>query len=300
VSNTKRIDTLSEDIYEVLTSGEDNSLPVEDLVDYAHNLSEALQTELRGKRRARKERVLYASEIGKPCTRQTAYAIDSHAPHDPRYTPEPLAGHTKIKFQYGHMVEELVLYLAKAAGHSVTHQQEVYEKEYSNGWVVRGRCDAIIDGVMVDVKSASTFMFNRYKREGIDGGNDGFGYRAQVEWYRRREGLKNNPALLMVDKQNGHVNVVPVDTTLMENPDDTVEKKVEQLENFVLKDELPPRLETYEVPEGKSGNKKLCTTCSYCPFKKDCHPNLRAFKYSNGPVFLTNVSKEPKVPEIPL
>jgi len=58
------------------------------------------------------------------------------------------------------------------------------------------------------------------------------------------------------------------------------------------------------VPEGKSGNMKLGVNCSYCPHKVTCWDDanngdgLRLFLYSNGPMWLTEVQKEPKVQEI--
>ena len=57
-------------------------------------------------------------------------------------------------------------------------------------------------------------------------------------------------------------------------------------------------------PFGKSGNMKLPVACAYCPFKKHCWANsnsgkgLRTFLYSFGPVHLTDVKNEPKVPEL--
>jgi RecB family exonuclease len=70
--------------------------------------------------------------------------------------------------------------------------------------------------------------------------------------------------------------------------------KVDELREMLAKPE-PPDRQFEPVPEGKSGNEKLCTYCSYCDFKKECYPELRTFIYSNGPVFLTKVEREPKV-----
>ena len=52
------------------------------------------------------------------------------------------------------------------------------------------------------------------------------------------------------------------------------------------------------IPDGKSGNSKLSTGCSYCQFKDHCYPNLRVFAYSYGPKYLVDVVKEPKVQEV--
>ena len=66
----------------------------------------------------------------------------------------------------------------------------------------------------------------------------------------------------------------------------------------VVKQKAPPEVCYEAVPEGKSGNMKLAVGCSYCAYKKTCWPNLRAFLYSTGPRYLTEVKNEPKVQEI--
>jgi hypothetical protein len=38
--------------------------------------------------------------------------------------------------------------------------------------------------------------------------------------------------------------------------------------------------------------------CSYCEFKKACWPGLKMFTYSHGPMYLTKIKKELKVPEV--
>lgn len=53
------------------------------------------------------------------------------------------------------------------------------------------------------------------------------------------------------------------------------------------------------VPASKtSKNKKLCTSCSYCNFKKQCWPEMRTFMYASGPEFLVEVVDVPRVMEI--
>jgi len=58
--------------------------------------------------------------------------------------------------------------------------------------------------------------------------------------------------------------------------------------------EVEPPERAYEpVPHNKSGNTKLGTQCSYCDFKKHCWPQARKFLYSNGPIWMVDVVKEP-------
>lgn len=58
------------------------------------------------------------------------------------------------------------------------------------------------------------------------------------------------------------------------------------------------------VPDGKSGNLKLNSNCSYCAFKDKCWASanngqgLRKFRYSNGIQEFVEVFNTPRVEEI--
>lgn len=192
----------------------------------------------------------------------------------------------------GDLLEELLLFLAAEAGHDVQGQQDEVE---ING--VKGHRDAVIDGRIVDCKSASTYSFKKFASNGLRG-DDPFGYLDQLGGYLFA--AKDDPlvkehdvaSFLVVDKTLGNI---VLDTYPSNGVD--YSSKVEDLKVMVDQSEPPPR--HYEdVPEGKSGNRKLCTACSYCSYKRECWPDLRAFAYSTGPVFLTQVEKEPKVFEL--
>ena len=75
--------------------------------------------------------------------------------------------------------------------------------------------------------------------------------------------------------------------------------RVNYLKGVVDTDTPPPRCYD-DVPDGKSGNRKLAIGCVFCGYKTKCWDNLRAFKYSNGVRYLTQVSKTPDVEEIPI
>ena len=62
----------------------------------------------------------------------------------------------------------------------------------------------------------------------------------------------------------------------------------EQAKTMLFETEIEPE------PDGKSGNTKLCTQCSYCDFKKICWPHMRTFIYKGGPRYLINVAREPR------
>ena len=79
--------------------------------------------------------------------------------------------------------------------------------------------------------------------------------------------------------------------------------RISSMKDYLKLDELPPRCYP-DVPEGKSGNRRLGTSCSYCPYKYDCwsdanHGNgLIAYKYASGIKYFTRVAKEPQVPRL--
>jgi len=209
-----------------------------------------------------------------------------------KYRPENL-----IKFLYGNVIEEMLLFLTRMSGHEVTHEQHPCEV---GG--ITGSMDCKIDGVVTDVKSTSTYGFKKFK-DGTLAYDDPFGYVAQIKAYAHSEGATKYGWLAM-DKQNGHL------TYLMYDEEDTqapvhekisysIEERVEHVKKLVEQPE-PPKDSCHELQDdGKSGNTKLAVGCSYCHFKKVCWPSVRGFIYSTGPRFLVDVVNEPKVMEIP-
>ena len=79
--------------------------------------------------------------------------------------------------------------------------------------------------------------------------------------------------------------------------------RVKHLKDVVNKSSLPDKCYA-DIPDGKSGNRKLAIGCVYCSHKQTCWSDsnegkgLRVFKYSKGNRFLTNVAKEPDVEEV--
>jgi hypothetical protein len=203
---------------------------------------------------------------------------------------EPLPPEARIKFLYGDILEELLLFLAKEAGHQVTGQQDTIE---INGVV--GHRDAIIDGRVVDCKSASSYSFRKFENNGLRS-DDPFGYLSQLGGYLAGSTDavdKDVASFLVIDKTLGKI-------TLDTYPKDGTDyNKLVDHKRKVLSLKEPPKKKCYpDEVDGKSGNRKLGVGCSYCPFKHDCWSGLRTFLYSTGPVFLTHTVREPKVPEV--
>lgn len=277
----KSIDTLIEDIYNLFSS---EYAPDEHNVEiFAKRLANKIAYRIN--KDNNQKPTLRMSNIGTNCDRKLYYSINNHE------EAEELTPQTKLKFLYGDILEELLLFMASEAGHNVELSQEIVE---TNGIV--GHIDAIVDGELVDVKSAASYSFQKFKNQTL-ADDDKFGYIDQLNGYLYS--LQNNSELInktqahffVINKENGELCLCTIDTNAKDY-DDFIEEKKQMLAS----DSIPDR--AFEpVPEGKSGNLKLGTVCSYCNFKKKCYPDLRTFLYSQGPVFLTHVEKEPKVPE---
>lgn len=298
---TKTIHTLDKDIADLLASvakGKTRLVDPELLAKFGINVAKKLQRSLTAKAAFKRDpHTIYASELGSRCFRQIYYRVNHPE------LAEPISPHMQIKFFYGDIIEELVLTLAKEAGHRVESEQLTVELDApitlpaGAGLLtipikVRGRIDAIIDGVVVDVKSVSPRGFEEFEMG--DGGKK-FGYGSQLQVYSEALGIREK-GFLVADKQNGHVKY-------FEDRNDykVLDKAV--VVGAVLTGPMPTS-RMFTKPYGTSGNQALCVECQYCPFKKDCWKDsnggkgLRAFDYSGKPVFMTEVKKEPKVKEL--
>ena len=278
--------TLPADIYALLDDENDHQAN-EDNVEWAGEVFKNLLRDRLTKRKEKKgEEVLRFSALGKK-DRQIWY--EANMPEK----AEKLHGNVKFKFLYGDVLEVLLLFLAKEAGHSVEDAQLEVEEDG-----VKGHIDANIDGVLVDVKSASSYSYEKFK-SGAYLFDDPFGYVSQLSGYATVLG-KERAGWLVCDKVHGDIAYVELDKEYITgNPP---APRIQHLKE-VISQELPPSRCYDDVPEGKSGNRKLGVGCSYCAFKDECWSDanngkgLRKFFYSRGPVWLTSVTREPKVDE---
>lgn len=277
----KQIETLVPDIYELIERGVDPAPAA--LEELGSRLAQSIASSLKPRDGGSELRM---SNLGTPCERKLWYSLNQ--PED----AEALRGPARIKFLFGHILEDLVLWLAEQAGHKVEGRQD--ECEIGG---VKGHRDAVIDGELVDVKSASTYSYKKFDANDLVG-NDGFGYLTQLGGYlaaSRGDPLvkkRDRASFLVVDKTLGNI---CLDTYKF--PEYNYYKMVEEKREMLAKPNPPPR--GYDsVPEGKSGNRKLGVGCSYCSFKGKCWPGLRTFIYASGPMFLVQVAKAPNVPEV--
>lgn len=250
-------------------------------------LSTALATKINSRMEdERKVGKLRLSQISHPCDRKIWYDINQPE------LAEPLSAQNHIKFMYGDILEEMVLFLAKVSGHDVQGEQDELDL-----YGIKGHRDAVIDGVTVDVKSASSFSFNKFLA-GLTNRNDGFGYLGQLDSYI--EAAKGDPlvtdqskgAFLVIDKQLGKIHL-DVHTRIgidWRNRIFSLQRTVE--------DTRPPPRSFSAVPDGAKGNERLDTVCSYCVHKSSCWPGLRTFLYASGPRFFSRVQSPPNVQEV--
>ena len=231
---------------------------------------------------------LSMSSLGTPCNRKLWYKINQTE------LAQPLRANALLKFSYGDMIEELALCIVQQAGHTVVGQQDRME---AHG--IKGSRDCVINGMTVDVKSASPYSFKKFQ-EGNLREQDPFGYISQLSSYvyaAKDDPLVTNKtqgAFLVIDKVNGHICLDMYDFT---EEMKTKEKEIEAIKVMVNQTK-PPKRAFKDVPQSKtSPNMKLGMECSYCEFKRACFPGLKLFAYSHGPVYLTKVKKELRVDE---
>jgi len=288
MTTEKTTDNLVDDIYALMESKDaDPSVDVEKEIEkFGEGVKALMRTEF-GRKKREDNRRLRLSNIG----RTDKYLWN----HFNGTEKEEIQPHTYVKFMYGHLIEEMLIFLTRMAGHTVTNEQKVCKV---NGIV--GHMDCSIDGVVTDVKSASSFGFKKFK-DGSLAFDDPFGYIDQIKAYAHAEG-ETKFGWLAMDKANGHLTYLKYDLEdkqaavydILKAP---ITERIEHVKKLVEQPE-PKEWCTQPVPDGKSGNTKLSIGCSYCQFKDHCYPNLRVFNYAYGPKYLVNVVNEPRVREI--
>ena len=165
----KNLTTLVEDIYQTVTdiTGGNKKVPDELLNELGQKIARTIKTWSTPQHH--NKFMLRMSNIGRPA-RQLYYSqkdtqeIKHHAS-------------TQIKFLYGHIMEDLLIFLTKLSGHSVTDEQ----KEVLVDGVL-GHMDCKIDGEVIDIKTASGFGFKKFKNKTL-AEDDPFGYVSQLAVY---------------------------------------------------------------------------------------------------------------------
>lgn len=273
----KRIEDLPEDIYKLFSEGHECS--EENLTALGKDIIESVKGALTKKDTHHNRGGLRMSNLGTP---HCKLWFEKEG-----YEAESIPPWKLFSFMYGHVIEALVIFLAKEAGHEVTDVQRKVEVDG-----VEGTMDCTIDGEVVDVKSASTYGFKKFKDDQLVF-DDPFGYIPQISGYVNARG-KEQGYFLAIDKQHGHITTTKISSDELADVDGLIRGA-----RAVLRSDSDRPERCYsDVADGKSGNRKLCVNCSYCSYKQSCWDGLRKFIYSNGPRYLSLVVKEPKVTEV--
>lgn len=270
------IETLVKDIYHLFDDDHIPEIPEDEIKALGERMVIHVRDAILNPERAPK---LWMSNIGTKCRRKLWYRINKPE------QGEKLLPHQKIKFLLGHIIEELALFLSRIAGHKVEREQE--RVQYQG---VSGKIDAVIDDIVVDVKSASSRSFINFE-SGLKKDDDKFGYLDQLGLYRKVVTPNNRKAaFLAIEKQLGKMHLDVQEYGEEVDYDQTIA----DIKEAIALPVPPPRYYT-DVPDGKSGNRKLGTECSYCDFKHLCWDNLKQYNYSSGPRYFTKVIREPRV-----
>ena len=275
----KDLDYLVEDIYAFIEREEEIDPNL--IEDFASNLQDAV---LQWSQPKKQRKGLRISNIGRPA-RQLWYEARQE-------DTVKLNAITRIKFLYGHLLEELLLLLVKASGHKVTDEQKEVEVDG-----IKGHMDCKINGEVIDIKTASNFAFKKFS-EGTLAQNDTFGYMAQLAGYEAAEGTSDG-GFLAINKESGELALFRPGKLSKPNP----VNKINNLKQALDLDTPPEKCYT-PIPEGKKGNEILPPSCVYCSFKNECWSDdnnghgLRVFKYAHGLKYFTRVASQPKVLEL--
>lgn len=281
-SLSKNLNTLVDDIYsnlESLSNGKGLDISEDLIEDFGEKMKDAIRNWSSSREDVPSVRM---SNLGKPL-RQLWY--DVNRDDIPTSTDKALP----IKFLYGHLLEEVVLLLVRMANHEVSDEQKEIKVDG-----VKGHIDCVIDGEVIDVKTASNFSFKKFE-EGRLSEDDPFGYIAQLSGYEKAIGTDGG-GFLALNKESGELCLYrPEEQHKIDIP-----KKIKQVK-AALSNDTPPERCFSPVPDGKSGNMKLARQCNYCIHKHECFKDmnegkgLRVFMYANGPRYLTHVENEPRV-----
>ncbi len=233
-----------------------------------------------GIKSSERKSALRLSQMGDRCPRALWYSI--HHPELDQLLPPWV----QFKFAYGHLVEALVIALAKTCGHEVTGEQD--EISYMG---VKGHRDCVIDGCLVDVKSASGRGMDKFK--GSLATSDTFGYLDQLDGYLSASAedhlvrVKDKGYLFAVNRDSGHMEMYEH----VHRPE-SITNRIRKYQEIIGRD-IPPLCECGTLPLGVNGNISLDVRASYSAQKYSCCPTLRCFLYSDGPKYLTHVAKRP-------
>lgn len=267
---TKTVDTLVEDVQSLFGPSHTELKNTEALDQCLDSIRGALKTAIAESGVPRKF-VLRASNIGSPDRKLWLQS------RDPEYGVHSATTH--MIFLMGHVLEAILLFLIKEAGHEVTDEQKTIIKHG-----VEGHMDCRIDGILLDAKTASSSNYKKFVTNSV-AQDDEYGYLYQLAFYADDD--DKELGWLAIDKQLGKFCVALVNEMTLPN----VEERIRHIRKMLASDTMPEPCGPLR-PQS-NGNIELPTVCSFCPYRQKCWPTARAFKYSNQIRRFIHVEKEP-------
>ncbi len=198
------------------------------------------------------------------------------------YKKEPSPYSNRFRNLYGDLTEAAAIAIMREAGVNILEEQKWVQLQIA-GEEIRGGLDLIIDEgdgpKIYDVKSASSYMFQKYSESNLgslqrDG--DLFGYVTQIYLYSKATGHPVG-GLIVINKESGEWCVV-------EPPQDESEVRLRALSKAVenvlrIKNETEFTRDFEEEPEvyrkKPTGNMVLSFPCQMCDFKGHCWPDYQ-------------------------
>lgn len=115
---------------------------------------------------------------------------------------------TPIKFMFGDMIEALILTLIESSGIVIDIEQENVKLDLGDDIVISGTLDLVIDGKVYDIKTASPFSFEKFKK-GLSAveAQDSFGYCSQLAAYSHAGGYEVG-GWIVINKVTGEIVIV--------------------------------------------------------------------------------------------
>tara|TARA_R110000851_G_scaffold33135_6_gene88283 strand:- start:217 stop:1131 length:915 start_codon:yes stop_codon:yes gene_type:complete len=289
---TKSLDTLIPDIYALLQ--QENTVNEDNLKALGEEITSVVRDRLESSKGFRQPNIRCSNLGVKDRKLYYDMNVKEEEMKEVRFKSSDL-----IKFMYGDIIEALLIFFCKEAGHSVTGEQGEVEIDG-----VIGHRDCIIDGITTDIKSASKFAFQKFDK-GTLHQDDPFGYIAQISSYVHADESPYG-AFLAQCKETGQLALLKVDKMDMIHPPTRIAHVRDMLEKDAPPEEkcYPPEPQNKGKNAKDNGNIILAKGCGWCPHKKKCWAGnndgegLRSFRYSNGIVDFVHVEKEPKVEEI--
>lgn len=273
-----KVETLVPDIYDLFTDKHPKVTNLAALEEFGVNVSKVVKDAIEGLDSNNTFR-LRPSNIGSP---SRLLWFQSRDPDFNTNGPKQ-----EIRFLLGHLLEQLLVFLIKESGHEVTDQQKRIKKHG-----LEGSLDLRVDGALVDIKSSSSFGFTKFRKNTVVE-DDTWGYPHQIRFYMDEENDKK-VYWLAIDKQHGELALASAHKIQLPSVKTKIKEHTKNLKKASFTEIEPCAVATPE----ENGNVPLPTVCTWCKYKKQCYPNLRAFKYSNGVKYFSKIEKEPRVQEI--